>query len=50
MSKYREKKRARMVFKKLKAGLIAPEQLSEEDIALLRRYYPFLFKPSEASF
>jgi len=34
-----EKKRARMVFKRLKAGIVKWEDLSEEEIRLLRKYY-----------
>jgi uncharacterized coiled-coil DUF342 family protein len=43
MSKYKEKKRARMIFKRLKAGITKPEDLTAEEIRLLRKYYPFLF-------
>ena len=38
MSKYKEKRRARIIFKCLKAGIAKPEELK-----LLRKYYPFLF-------
>ena len=45
MSKWKERKRARMLFKRLKVGLATMNDLSAEDIALLKRYYPFIFKP-----
>jgi uncharacterized coiled-coil DUF342 family protein len=40
---YKEKKRARIIFKRLKAGITKPEELTAEELKLLRRYYPFLF-------
>ena len=40
---YREKKRAKIIFKRLKAGITSYDKLSKEDIALLRKHYPFLF-------
>jgi len=39
-----EAKRARILFKRLKVGLVMKEELSEEELSLLRRYYPFMFK------
>lgn len=43
MSKYKEKKKARITFKRLKAGITKPEELTAEELKLLRKYYPFLF-------
>ncbi len=44
MSKYKEKRRARIIFKRLKVGLSRIEDLSNEDLELLKKYYPFLFR------
>ena len=38
-----ERQRARAVFKQLKAGLKSKEQVTADEIVLLKRYYPFLF-------
>ncbi len=43
MSKYKEKKKARIIFKRLKAGITKPEDLTAEELKLLHKYYPFLF-------
>ena len=39
-----EKKKARMVFKRIKAGLVRYEELSEDEKKLLKKYYWFLFR------
>jgi len=39
-----EKKKARIVFKRLKAGIVSWDELKEDEIKLLKRYYPFLFR------
>ena len=41
---WKEKRRARMLFKRLKIGLTTFDELNEDDVKLLRRYYPFLFR------
>lgn len=38
------KKKARMIFKQLKAGIRSKDSLTDEEIKLLKRYYPFLFR------
>ena len=43
MSKYKEKRRAKIIFKRLKAGITKPEELTAEELKLLHKYYPFLF-------
>jgi len=43
MSKYKERKKARIIFKRLKAGITKPEELTAEELKLLRKYYSFLF-------
>jgi len=44
MSEYKERKRAKRIFKRLKVGLSRFEDLSNDEIRLLKKYYPFLFK------
>lgn len=44
MSDWKERRRARIVFKQLKAGIKKPELLSGEEKRLLRKYYPFMFR------
>lgn len=41
---YKEKQKARAIFKRLKAGLVTWEELKEEELKLLKKYYPFLFR------
>lgn len=43
-SSYKEKQKVRRLFKLLKAGIKKKEELSEEDLKLLRLHYPFLFR------
>lgn len=43
MSPNKEKKRAHMLFKRLKVKMISEDDLTDEDIRLLEKYYPFIF-------
>ena len=43
MSSWKERKRAKAIFKRLKAGLVSWEELSQEEFALLEKYYGWLF-------
>ena len=43
MSNWKERKHARAIFKRLKAGLVSWEELSQEEFALLEKYYGWLF-------
>ena len=42
--KWKEKRQARAIFKRLKAGLVSWEELSEEEFRLLEKYYGWLWK------
>jgi len=42
-SNWKERKHARAIFKRLKAGLVSWEELSQEEFALLEKYYGWLF-------
>jgi len=44
---WKEKRRARIIFKQLKAGLKTVDSLNDEEIKLLRKYYPFLFRTTK---
>lgn len=44
LKKQSSKKQARQLFKRLKVGMIEPDDLNEHEIDLLYRYYPFLFE------
>jgi len=39
-----ERRKAKGIFKRLKAGLVSWEELKEEEIKLLRKYYGWLFR------
>ncbi len=41
---YKQRRNARMIFKQLKAGIRKAEDLSSDEIKLLKKYYPFIFK------
>ena len=40
----KEKKRARMIFKRLKAGIVSYDDLSDEDRAIFEKYYGWVMK------
>jgi hypothetical protein len=39
-----DKRRAKILFKRLKVGLVSQESLSNYQMKLLRKHYPFLFR------
>lgn len=41
--KRKEKRRAKAIFKRLKAGLVSWEDLTQEEFELLEKYYGWLF-------
>ena len=41
---YREYRKAKALFKQLKAGIKTWEDMKDEDIRLLQKYYPWLFE------
>lgn len=41
---YKEKREARIIFKQLKTGLRETKDLSDNEIKLLKKYYPFIFR------
>ena len=43
MPSWKEKQRARAIFKRLKAGLVSWNELSKEEFELLQKYYGWLF-------
>lgn len=43
MSSWKEKQKARGIFKRLKAGLVSWDDLSQEEFELLEKYYGWMF-------
>lgn len=43
MSSWKERKKAKAIFKRLKAGLVSWDDLSQEEFELLEKYYGWMF-------